>query len=556
MSGSGILWCSSGGEGERGGDCTAEEEESVTTASVLLGGGAVTHYCIDSFKDVYYGDHIEYDMGEEEEEEVELEKKMDAGEMNMASSVGYHHIAAATSMHSVVYCDSNRVGGEEKNREGSDGKRAELLSEELGEENNSSDKENSVAKRCEDANMSFSSSSTICPEAVSNEVQIKDEHHSSSFEEAKAVGIKRKASCLKENEDYEVRCVSVGNRNVKSFHCSYPGCDSSYNRLQRLEEHMRVHTGERPFVCPIKGCGRAYMRDCHLKLHMDFHSDAKRWKCMEAGCSSAFKTKQHLKRHVRLTHKKENPLTCHKCGSSFRKNRTYKVHLLVCNVESRTEEDGVENSENASSEVVSGSKRKCKGHRCPYPGCKFDFKDILKLERHCVRVHSLFLRGSLFLCGAEGCGEEFTDAASFAKHYNAKHPLQNESAPKEKKKLICPVCRKSYVREFSFNQHLNSHSDGIKDGLENMLNGERKFVCDVEGCGRGFTSKKGLADHKRRSHTNRTFTCDETVIRGSDGRRGVCGAVFRDQHTLKAHIARCHTNTPLTASALAGIDGA
>ena len=34
-----------------------------------------------------------------------------------------------------------------------------------------------------------------------------------------------------------------------SFHCQLPGCGKRFDRESRLVEHMRTHSGEKPFQC-------------------------------------------------------------------------------------------------------------------------------------------------------------------------------------------------------------------------------------------------------------------------------------------------------------------
>eukprot|EP00126_Sphaerothecum_destruens_P010205 Sdes_comp20690_c0_seq2m16234 len=38
--------------------------------------------------------------------------------------------------------------------------------------------------------------------------------------------------------------VFQGGKKIKLFHCRFQGCSKSYQRLGRLEEHERVHSGE------------------------------------------------------------------------------------------------------------------------------------------------------------------------------------------------------------------------------------------------------------------------------------------------------------------------
>ena len=114
----------------------------------------------------------------------------------------------------------------------------------------------------------------------------------------------------------------------KKYHCTFSGCNKSYSKPCRLEEHERSHTGEvglsfqifafdlrrlaescrsqRPFVCTT--CNKSYLRETHLQAHVRSHlPDSDRpFECPEEGCSKRFWTAQHLKVHE-STHKGEKP---------------------------------------------------------------------------------------------------------------------------------------------------------------------------------------------------------------------------------------------------------
>lgn len=88
------------------------------------------------------------------------------------------------------------------------------------------------------------------------------------------------------------------------YACMWEGCSKTYTRPVRLAEHMRSHTGERPFVCTYPDCTASYLRETHLAAHIRTHKndEDKPLGCEEEGCDKRFWTNQHLKRHIKLVH--------------------------------------------------------------------------------------------------------------------------------------------------------------------------------------------------------------------------------------------------------------
>lgn len=97
-------------------------------------------------------------------------------------------------------------------------------------------------------------------------------------------------------------------RRQTRYFCTWEGCMKSYAKPVRLEEHLRSHTGERPYECSHEGCGASYLRDTHLVAHMRTHLDEKDkpFTCMVEGCEKKFWTNQHLNRHIKLVHEQNN----------------------------------------------------------------------------------------------------------------------------------------------------------------------------------------------------------------------------------------------------------
>lgn len=90
-------------------------------------------------------------------------------------------------------------------------------------------------------------------------------------------------------------------------------CNKSYRTPSKLQRHVRVHSGERPYICNL--CGRRFTRSDHLKQHMKVHSP-NRQKNMCRLCNARFTSCNLLGSHLR-THEIHQIHLCRCCGEGF-----------------------------------------------------------------------------------------------------------------------------------------------------------------------------------------------------------------------------------------------
>ncbi|KAH1003741.1 hypothetical protein HUJ04_003611 [Dendroctonus ponderosae] len=295
----------------------------------------------------------------------------------------------------------------------------------------------------------------------------------------------------------------------KTYQCNV--CSEIFHHPFRLRRHVKKYHENNPkpiFQCNF--CGMQVTTGCSLKNHIRTHTGEKPFEC-QCECQMVFTRKNNLEKHIRKVHRGDVVFhQCEICGKKFR-DKSYMdshiklIHLKIYNVHCEICGKGfLYESQLNKHKHIAHEGRKVNIIICPEEGCgkTYTTKEALKYHQNAAHISEK----PTLICTQ--CEKTFTHPYAYQKHmrYHVKGPLL----------YSCKICQKEISTLSSFKDHMRSHT------------GERPFIC--EQCGKGFHSKKHLKAHVVVHTGERPFGCK------------VCLKMFSQRGTLSGHMQKCHPN--------------
>ncbi|KAL7393987.1 hypothetical protein ABVT39_018803 [Epinephelus coioides] len=337
-----------------------------------------------------------------------------------------------------------------------------------------------------------------------------------------------------EEEDYDEDEEGLNNESSHSgnYRCSV--CDLQLPSKFKLQDHMNLHTGARPYCCAE--CGKRFCQIYNYRVHLRTHAQTKVTRLQCRVCMRSYASEADLNFHLSRTHFENEFYECDLCKRVFTSLKAceYHVQSQKCRLEVECEVCGRHFP--SSKSLMRHRRRVCH--------CNFKCTDCTKTfsKKNALLKHSFSHLGLLpYTCVRCRC------------HFRlAKLYRQHKCEPE---RIHCVACLREFLSQEDFQQHKKDtgcwgnqepKGDEIRclecgqrfDTSEELKKhaGAHQRVLKCAECGKGFRSALLLMSHMGGHAGKSPCLCQS------------CGLGFPHQQNYDSHLKTCG-QTPQPASA-------
>lgn len=303
-------------------------------------------------------------------------------------------------------------------------------------------------------------------------------------------------------------------------------CDLTLSSKFKLQDHMNLHTGARPYCCAE--CGKRFCQIYNYRVHLRTHAQAKVELLSCRICLKVFTSQKNLKNHLARNHFEDKFYECDLCKRVFTtlKACEHHVQLHKCMMSTVCEQCGrTFTTQKALKRHRSGtrchSSFKCTD--CPKTFTKknallkHSFSHLGLLPYTCIRCHCHFRLAKLYRqhkCKPErihcvACLREFLSQEDFQQHKKDTGCWGNQEPKGDE--IRCLECGQGFETPEELKQHAGAH--------------QRVLKCAE--CGKGFRSALLLMSHMGGHAGQSPCLCQR------------CGLGFPHQQNYDSHLKTC-----------------
>uniref|UniRef100_A0A3Q3LCQ0 Zinc finger protein 341 n=1 Tax=Mastacembelus armatus TaxID=205130 RepID=A0A3Q3LCQ0_9TELE len=280
-------------------------------------------------------------------------------------------------------------------------------------------------------------------------------------------------------------------------------CDKIFSKNFDLQQHIRSHTGEKPFQCIV--CGRAFAQKSNVKKHMQTH------KVWPMGVAS---TVSRLPITVKVVPDSQGEAMDNRCPQA--------------QMQVQTNQNSQCQAQSKQIVVIDSS------YQCQF--CASKFKTYFQLKSHLTQHKG----EQVYKCVLKSCSQTFQKLDQFLEHIRTHQ---------EQLTYRCHLCSKVFPSLFDLGAHQYSHCFCPQQNTRKETTVYRCVKCQSR-----YSTQEALEHHLLTAshsfpcpHCQKVFPCERYFRRhlpthGVGGRFKcqICKKAFKTEHYLKLHT-RIHS---------------
>ncbi|KAL0858396.1 hypothetical protein ABMA27_012277 [Loxostege sticticalis] len=282
-------------------------------------------------------------------------------------------------------------------------------------------------------------------------------------------------------------------------------CNASISSWEALHTHWRRHN----VYLKCVACGWLSHSRASLTKHLS-HSHTRLYACL--GCDVVCSTLREFSNHYKESHER---IICDHCGKSFVKKKTLEIHIkrhhtpatcVECN-RTYAHYHVLENHYRMHHPHLTRSNHSVELAYCVE--CDKQFPSEYKYKRH-LATAAKHTPPKRVRVPCPECGKVFARKIRMTNHYKSVHVNTT--------KHRCDICNKTFCSAFSARTH--------RQHVHEKIPMPKNKMCDI--CGRGFSTNRILANHRRTHTGERPYKCAH------------CPATFAQSTAMRTHERTQH----------------